>query len=49
MYDRMLAYGTHSIVIGRVEAVCIAGTVDPLIFQDGHYFIGVDALRDSRD
>jgi flavin reductase (DIM6/NTAB) family NADH-FMN oxidoreductase RutF len=44
--DQMLAYGTHSIVIGRVEAVRIAGGVDPLIFQDGHYFIGVDALRE---
>ena len=44
--DRMLSYGTHSIVIGRVEAVRIAGAVDPLLFQDGHYFIGVNALRE---
>jgi flavin reductase (DIM6/NTAB) family NADH-FMN oxidoreductase RutF len=49
LVDRMLAYGTHSIVIGRVEAVRIAGTVDPLIFQDGHYFIGVDTLRECHD
>jgi flavin reductase (DIM6/NTAB) family NADH-FMN oxidoreductase RutF len=47
--DRVLAYGTHSIVIGRVEAVRIAGAVDPLIFQDGHYFIGMDALRQCHD
>jgi flavin reductase (DIM6/NTAB) family NADH-FMN oxidoreductase RutF len=40
--DQMLPYGTHSIVIGRVGGVRIAGAVDPLIFQDGRYFVGMD-------
>jgi flavin reductase (DIM6/NTAB) family NADH-FMN oxidoreductase RutF len=47
--DRMFAYGTHSIVIGRVEAVRTAGAVDPLIFQDGHYFIGMNPLRECHN
>jgi flavin reductase (DIM6/NTAB) family NADH-FMN oxidoreductase RutF len=42
--DRMLTYGTHSIVIGRVAAVRIGGAVDPLIFQDGRYVIGIEAV-----
>jgi len=50
LVDRMLAYGTHSIVIGRVEAVRIAGTVDPLIFQDGttlsEWTLSVSAMTD---
>jgi flavin reductase (DIM6/NTAB) family NADH-FMN oxidoreductase RutF len=35
--DSMTAYGTHSIVIARVEAVRLSDAVDPLIFQDGAY------------
>ncbi len=35
--DRIIAYGTHSIVIGRVEAVRLGGAVAPLIYQDGSY------------
>lgn len=30
-------FGTHSIVIARVEAVRISAAVEPLIFQDGGY------------
>ena len=35
--DQLVAYGTHSIVIARVEAVRLSAAVDPLIFQDGAY------------
>jgi len=35
--EAMTPYGTHSIVIARVEAVRINGAVDPLIYQDGKY------------
>jgi flavin reductase len=42
--DHMLSYGTHSIVIGRVSDVRIAGAVDPLIFRDGRYILAVDTV-----
>jgi flavin reductase (DIM6/NTAB) family NADH-FMN oxidoreductase RutF len=35
--DVLLPYGTHSVVIGRVDAVRLAGVVEPLIYQDGIY------------
>lgn len=35
--ESMAPYGTHSIVIARVEAVRLSDAVDPLIFQDGAY------------
>ena len=35
--DSMTPYGTHSIVIARVQAVRLSDAVDPLIFQDGAY------------
>ena len=35
--DSMMAFGTHSIVIARVEAVRLCDGVDPLIYQDGGY------------
>ena len=35
--DRLVTYGTHSIVIGAVRAVSISGAVQPLIYQDGQY------------
>ena len=35
--DTMLAYGTHSIAIARVQNATINGPVDPLIYQDGRY------------
>lgn len=35
--EQSLAYGTHRIVIGRVEAVRLHGDIDPLIYVDGRY------------
>lgn len=35
--DSITPYGTHSIVIARVEAVRLCGGVEPLIYQDGSY------------
>jgi flavin reductase (DIM6/NTAB) family NADH-FMN oxidoreductase RutF len=35
--DSLIPYGTHSIVIARVDAVRLSEAVDPLIFQDGAY------------
>lgn len=35
--DMLMPYGTHSIVIVRVEDVRLTGPVSPLIYQDGGY------------
>lgn len=35
--DVLLPYGTHTVVIGRVDAVRLAGQVEPLIYQNGVY------------
>ncbi len=35
--DSLVPYGTHSIVIAKVEAVRLSDSVDPLIYQDGAY------------
>lgn len=35
--DRLVTYGTHTIVIGAVREVRVAGEVQPLIYQDGRY------------
>ena len=35
--DVIMPYGTHSVVIGKVEAVRLSGVVKPLIYQDGQY------------
>ncbi|MNR91384.1 Flavin reductase (NADPH) [compost metagenome] len=35
--DRLVTYGTHSIVIGAVRSVSVSGAVQPLIYQDGQY------------
>lgn len=35
--DQITPYGTHSIVIARVESVRLSRSVDPLIYQDGAY------------
>jgi flavin reductase (DIM6/NTAB) family NADH-FMN oxidoreductase RutF len=35
--DAIMAYGTHSIVVGRVHHVRLTGEVAPLIYQDGNY------------
>lgn len=36
-YEQAMSYGTHDIVIGRVEAVAIQGEVSPLVYADGRY------------
>lgn len=35
--DGLTDYGTHTIVIGRVDAVRLYGETDPLIYGDGRY------------
>ena len=35
--EQSMLYATHRIVIGRVEAVLLAGEVDPLVFVDRRY------------
>lgn len=35
--DALFGYGTHSIVVGRVESVRLHGDVRPLIFGDGRF------------
>ncbi len=35
--DLVTEYGTHLLIVGKVEQVCIAGEVDPLIYVDGSY------------
>lgn len=35
--DSMMLYGTHSIVIAKVDAVRLSDSIDPLIYLDGKY------------
>jgi len=35
--EQAMDYGTHYIVIGRVEEVAMEGDVDPLVYADGRY------------
>jgi flavin reductase (DIM6/NTAB) family NADH-FMN oxidoreductase RutF len=35
--DALLAYGTHSIVVGRVRHVRLHGEIAPLIYSDGRF------------
>jgi flavin reductase (DIM6/NTAB) family NADH-FMN oxidoreductase RutF len=35
--DELINYGTHTIVIAKVDGVRIMGEVGPLIYQDGRY------------
>ena len=35
--DMAVPYGTHTIFIGRVDAVRVADTVSPLLYADGSY------------
>lgn len=35
--DALMDYGSHTIVIGRAQAVRLHGQVDPLIYGDGRY------------
>jgi flavin reductase (DIM6/NTAB) family NADH-FMN oxidoreductase RutF len=39
--DAMASYGTHSIIIGKVSDVLVAGRVTPLLYQDGQYTVGL--------
>jgi flavin reductase (DIM6/NTAB) family NADH-FMN oxidoreductase RutF len=39
--DAMSSYGTHSIIIGKVSDVRVAGRVTPLLYQDGQYTVGL--------
>jgi flavin reductase len=39
--DAMSSYGTHSIIIGKVSDVQVAGRVTPLLYQDGQYTVGL--------
>lgn len=36
-YQDRIEYGTHAVIIGRVQEVCIHGGPDPLIYLDGGY------------
>ncbi|TQV78022.1 flavin reductase family protein [Exilibacterium tricleocarpae] len=39
--DQCYAYGTHNILIGRIESVMVSdGPVDPLIYLNGRYLTG---------
>jgi len=33
--DGALSYGSHTLFVGKVEAIRMAGTADPLLWQDG--------------
>jgi flavin reductase len=35
--DDVLDYGTHTIVVGKIDAIIITGEVEPLIYQNGGY------------
>jgi flavin reductase len=35
--DGLMDYGTHTIVVGRIDAITITGDVAPLIYQNGGY------------
>lgn len=39
--DAISSYGTHSIVIGKVNHVAVRGQVAPLLYQDGQYTVGL--------
>jgi flavin reductase (DIM6/NTAB) family NADH-FMN oxidoreductase RutF len=39
--DAVHPYATHSVVIGRVVAVRVSGTITPLLYQDGRYTVGL--------
>ena len=35
--EKIVPYGTHSIVIGAVDEAQVSGAIAPLIYQDGTY------------
>src|SRR5262249_49786510 len=39
--DDIHAYGTHTVVIGRVYRVGVHAPVHPLLYQDGRYTVGL--------
>ena len=39
--DLVTPYGTHSVVIGRISDILVAGHVAPLLYQDGRYTVGL--------
>jgi flavin reductase len=39
--DDVHAYGTHTVVIGRVYGVGVQAPVHPLLYQDGRYTVGL--------
>ncbi len=44
--DAQMVYASHTLFVGRVEAIRMAGTAEPLVWHDGHgalpYPLGVD-------
>lgn len=39
--DAVNAYGTHSVIIGKVQGVLVQGNIAPLLYQDGRYTVGL--------
>ncbi|GIK79165.1 MAG: flavin reductase [Pseudorhodoplanes sp.] len=39
--DCVTPYGSHSVVIGRISDILVAGHVAPLLYQDGRYTVGL--------
>jgi flavin reductase len=39
--DDIHAYGTHTVMIGRVYRVAVQAPVHPLLYQDGRYTVGL--------
>lgn len=39
--DGVHAYGTHTVVIGRVYGVGVHAPIHPLLYQDGRYTVGL--------
>jgi len=39
--DDIHAYGSHTVVIGKVYRVGVCGPVHPLLYQDGRYTVGL--------
>jgi flavin reductase len=39
--DLVTAYGTHSIVVGKISEIIVGGHVAPLLYQDGRYTVGL--------
>lgn len=39
--DVTMPYGSHTVVIGRIVEILVAGHVAPLLYQDGRYTVGL--------